>query len=337
MTDATNTQVAGTDGAGLENQYHSTKQVLDSEKKIKELPVHSIQTEGTQTRVTGLNQQTVDSYAEDMDDGASFPPLVVYSDGTSDLLADGFHRLAAAKQIGCNYIKCEVRSGGQRDALRWSLQANKAHGLKRSNADKRHAIRLVLADEEWGQLSANVIADMCGVTAPTVASVIEELAASARNSDSGVKVLHLPDKRIGRDGKHYPANQPQPHPVSEVSESDEDPESEHPPEADEDPEVENPADADECDTAKLDAGISPKMVAAAKGPKSKNGKPVVCSKLIVKTRANLSELSRQLHKLGIFEKHDAAVSAILRDVNAIREANAAGNRKPVPQQAPASS
>jgi hypothetical protein len=41
----------------------------------------------------------------------------------------------------------------QRDALLYSISFNAAHGLPRTNADKRKAVRLLLADAEWGQWS----------------------------------------------------------------------------------------------------------------------------------------------------------------------------------------
>ena len=49
---------------------------------------------GTQPRAE-IWQDVVDDYAEQMTAGATFPPIVVFYDGTHYWLADGFHRLAA--------------------------------------------------------------------------------------------------------------------------------------------------------------------------------------------------------------------------------------------------
>ena len=42
--------------------------------------------------------------------------------------------------------------------------ANVAHGLRRTNADKRHAVGMLLADDEWRGWSDREIAQRCGVS-----------------------------------------------------------------------------------------------------------------------------------------------------------------------------
>jgi hypothetical protein len=52
----------------------------------------------------------------------------------------------------------------QQDALLYSISSNAAHGLPRTNADKRKAIRLLLADAERGQWSDRESARHCRVS-----------------------------------------------------------------------------------------------------------------------------------------------------------------------------
>jgi hypothetical protein len=52
----------------------------------------------------------------------------------------------------------------QRDALLYSISSNAEHGLPRSNADKRKAVRLLLADAEWGKWSDRESARRCQVS-----------------------------------------------------------------------------------------------------------------------------------------------------------------------------
>ena len=47
--------------------------------------------------------------------------------------------------------------------LRKLLGENDKHGLRRTNADKRNAVRVMLEDEEWSKLSNCQIAEMCHV------------------------------------------------------------------------------------------------------------------------------------------------------------------------------
>src|SRR5689334_22036928 len=64
-----------------------------------------------------LVEATVAEYRDEMAAGYRFPPLVVFHDGNSYWLADGFHRLAAAQAFGAETIHCDVLEGGLRDAI----------------------------------------------------------------------------------------------------------------------------------------------------------------------------------------------------------------------------
>lgn len=117
---------------------------------------------GTQSRVE-LNQETVAEYAQAFTDGAEFPPVVVFFDGASYWLADGFHRYFGARDAGESAIAVQVINGTQRDAVLYSLKANATHGLRRTNADKRKAVETLLKDAEWAAWSDRKIAEVCGV------------------------------------------------------------------------------------------------------------------------------------------------------------------------------
>ena len=125
---------------------------------------------GTQTRAA-LDTDTAAEYAEAMKAGASFPPVVVFHDGSAYWLADGFHRVEAARQAGMMSIKATIEAGSNRDACLYAIGANQAHGLRRTNADKRRAVQALLNDSEWGNWSDREIAKRCGVSHPFVAKL----------------------------------------------------------------------------------------------------------------------------------------------------------------------
>ena len=135
---------------------------------------------GTQSRAQ-ISEDTVTDYAEAMQAGDTFPPITVYFDGVDYYLADGFHRLHAAKRLHKASIQADVRTGTLRDAILYSLGANRDHGLRRSNADKRKCVMTLLEDFEWGDLSVNEMARICGVSPQLVTAVKLEM-------DGGVKV-----------------------------------------------------------------------------------------------------------------------------------------------------
>jgi uncharacterized ParB-like nuclease family protein len=129
---------------------------------------------GTQSRAA-ISEDTVSDYAEAMQAGDQFPPVVAFFDGVEYYLADGFHRLHAAKRLHKASIQADVRTGTLRDAILYSLGANRDHGLRRSNADKRKCVQTLLEDFEWGELSVNEMARICGVSPQLVTAVKLEM------------------------------------------------------------------------------------------------------------------------------------------------------------------
>ena len=157
----------------------------------KAIEVSLLRTDGgTQTRER-IDPDTVDAYASEMSEGAEFPPVVAFYDGESYWLADGFHRVAAARKAGIAKLAVDVRHGDRRAATLFSVGANSAHGLPRKNGDKRRAVMVLLADEEWRKRSDRWIAERCAVSAPFVGTV---------RADTTVNRLQLP-ARTGQDGK----------------------------------------------------------------------------------------------------------------------------------------
>ena len=136
---------------------------------------------GTQSRAA-ISEETVSDYAEAMQAGDTFPPITVFHDGVDYYLADGFHRLHAAKRLHKASIQADVRTGTLRDAILYSLGANRDHGLRRSNADKRKCVQTLLEDFEWGELSVNEMARICGVSPQLVTAVKLEMEGGTKVS-----------------------------------------------------------------------------------------------------------------------------------------------------------
>jgi len=134
---------------------------------------------GTQPR-GWLNEETVAGYAEALARGDIFPPARVVYDGTSYWLIDGFHRIAAARRCAWTDFDCSVDAGTLEDAQWRSYSVNAAHGLQRSNEDKRRAIRAALLHPQGGSKSDREIATHVGVSHPTVAVIRAEQVASGK-------------------------------------------------------------------------------------------------------------------------------------------------------------
>lgn len=95
---------------------------------------------GTQPR-SQLLSDVISDYAEMIRAGVVFPPVTVYFDGKDYWLADGFHRLAAAKQARPQEpIEAEVIQGTQKESQWYSFGVNKCHGLRRTREDRIRAV-----------------------------------------------------------------------------------------------------------------------------------------------------------------------------------------------------
>lgn len=160
---------------------------------------------------SAVNAEVVADYAEAMQAGATFPPVTVYHDGETYWLADGFHRIDAALQAGVASILADVRKGGLRDAVLFSVGANGVHGLRRTNDDKRAAVMTLLNDPEWSLWSDREIARRCGVSAPLVASLRPSVSAlqmdAPRLVERGGKTFEQNTARIGKRAGAVPAVQ----------------------------------------------------------------------------------------------------------------------------------
>jgi hypothetical protein len=142
---------------------------------VSRLPVENLRRDGgTQLRVA-LDAATVEDYAAEMGGGTEFPPVVAFRDGETYWLADGFHRVAAAERSGRTEIDVDVRAGSRRDAIVYAAAANRAHGLRLTNADKRAVVTALIRDTEWSAKSNRDIARHCGVTHPFVAKIRAEV------------------------------------------------------------------------------------------------------------------------------------------------------------------
>jgi len=149
----------------------------------------------TQMRIA-MNEDIVKEYAEAMEADCVFPPLRAFFDEPNDLivLADGFHRLAAHKRVKPNDpILVELILGTAEDAQWESIGANKSHGLRRTNEDKRNAVKQALLHPKGAELSDRNIAGHVGVHHDTVGRIRKEMELTGGIRQS----IH----RTGQDGR----------------------------------------------------------------------------------------------------------------------------------------
>jgi ParB-like chromosome segregation protein Spo0J len=70
-----------------------------------------------------LDAARVERYAQQLD---SLPPVVVFDTQEGLMVADGYHRVAAARRRGLEMIEAEVRLGSRQDALHYAATVGAA-------------------------------------------------------------------------------------------------------------------------------------------------------------------------------------------------------------------
>ncbi|MFG1796407.1 ParB N-terminal domain-containing protein [Nocardia sp. NPDC049149] len=117
------------------------------------------------------------------------PAIIVHR--TTMQVVDGAHRLAAAVALGHETIEVRYFDGSEEDAFVLAVQANVAHGLPLSLAERKAAARrLVASHPQW---SDRLIAGITGLSHKTV-------GAERRRSAGETSQVNT---RVGRDGKVY--------------------------------------------------------------------------------------------------------------------------------------
>lgn len=198
---------------------------MASELKLTEINIKG----GTQPRAK-IDLDVVAEYAERLDAGDVFPPVEVVFDGKEHWLWDGFHRFHGHTKAGRKSIACNVRQGTARDAVLFSCGANGHHGIRRTNDDKRNAVKRLLEDVEWAAKSNRWVAEQCAVSDMFVGKVRSEIqvqtvctsnstpentakddaepphyTSEESQEEQERKPPKPPAKRKGKDGKSYPA------------------------------------------------------------------------------------------------------------------------------------
>jgi hypothetical protein len=155
----------------------------------------AIRTDGDTQSRAAISSDTVAEYADAMRDGATFPPITLFHDGSNYWLADGFHRVVASRRFGASEIAADVHIGTREDALWFAIGANKANGIRPNRGDVKHAVELAL--RTWPGRSQVEIAAQVGCAQQYVSRLKAEFTTCGELTEQPATVT-------GRDGKTYP-------------------------------------------------------------------------------------------------------------------------------------
>jgi hypothetical protein len=109
-----------------------------SHARVALLPIDDVLANPLVDPAAGLDPERLRTYALALDVA---PPVVVFATGDGFVLADGYHRVAAARRRGATTITAEIRHGTREDALQFAA-ATAAREQHTSIDEALAAIRL---------------------------------------------------------------------------------------------------------------------------------------------------------------------------------------------------
>jgi ParB-like chromosome segregation protein Spo0J len=158
--------------------------------KIREIPLDDLILDQNLNLRDRLDDFTVERYADSWE---RLPPITVYNVDDRLLVADGFHRHAAAVMLGKRTIRAEIIDGTFTDALDFVSSVNLFHGLPLTRSERRRAVEVKLKlHHDW---SDRRMAEELAVSRELVAKIRRQLIESRA-------IPNLPG-RVGADGKLY--------------------------------------------------------------------------------------------------------------------------------------
>lgn len=117
----------------------------------------------------GDDEDAVSDYATAWDEGAEFNPVELFRDDDGLWIGDGNHRVLAARRAEkVEFVPAIVKPGGRRAAFLRALGANDDNGLRRTQKDRNHALRMALADDEISGWTNEKIASHVRISVRTV-------------------------------------------------------------------------------------------------------------------------------------------------------------------------
>ncbi len=178
-------------GLGTSPTLHGhTDHERNAAMDIRKVPLDDLVLDPNLNLRDRLDDFTVERYADSWD---RLPPITVFEVEGRLLLADGFHRHAAAIMLGKKTIPAEVREGTFAEALDFVASVNLFHGLPLTRAERRRAVEVKLKlHHDW---SDRRMAEELAVSRELVAKVRRQLIESHQ-------IPNLPG-RVGSDGKLY--------------------------------------------------------------------------------------------------------------------------------------
>jgi len=157
---------------------------------IKEVPIKDIIAKQDFMMRDSLDKGLVAEYKENLEIILKEAPIQLYETPSGLYLTDGFHRLAAARQLNQDVITATIRQGSVSDAYASACLANIKHGKPLTRTERQKAIKEYIKINQ--EKSDRLIAEEIGISYTSVGKYRTTLLLDGEISTN--------NKRMGRDG-----------------------------------------------------------------------------------------------------------------------------------------
>ena len=168
-----------------------TEPIIVETSETKEVLIKEINSSTDFTMREGLDKELVVHYKENLGIIIDENPIKLYDTPSGLILIDGFHRLAAARQLNWTKIKAIVKKGSVQDAYAAACLANLKHGKPLSREERKKAIKKYIKLKV--KFSNVLIARDIGVDEITIRRARSELEAAGE--------IEPQEKRLGADNR----------------------------------------------------------------------------------------------------------------------------------------
>ena len=123
-----------------------------------------------------IQKQIIINYWDSYLQGDKFPNVTVFFDGKKYWLADGWHRYFAVQLAKFADIGCDVIDGTYRDALCFSLSANRTHGKNNNLKDKHRIVMSFVNNPETCHMGVRETNRASGLPMQSISNILLDIA-----------------------------------------------------------------------------------------------------------------------------------------------------------------
>jgi hypothetical protein len=180
----------------------------DEPRKIMIININTINLASSYQAREEIDQEMVETFAENMLHGDKFPPILIYVVNGEKLIADGFHRYFAHKKNNKTSIDVDERASDMDSYILKCTSANNKHGKRPTHKDKIRSLARMLLIVEVSLWQDKEIARHLDVSTSFVYKHRENKPEAVTYERGGKKVTRARQVKKSKNAVEAPLDDP---------------------------------------------------------------------------------------------------------------------------------